>query len=133
MNTYLIVNAKIVNEGQISHSDILIENGRISKIASQITLKGNVQVIDAQGDFVLPGVIDDQVHFREPGLTHKANIATESAAAVAGGVTTFLSNPTLNLKPLLCSILKKNSILPLGLPLRIIHFSWEEQTTIWKS
>ncbi|ATA92249.1 dihydroorotase [Capnocytophaga canimorsus] len=93
MNTYLIVNAKIVNEGQISHSDILIENGRISKIASQITLKGNVQVIDAQGDFVLPGVIDDQVHFREPGLTHKANIATESAAAVAGGVTTFFEQP----------------------------------------
>ncbi|WP_404811905.1 dihydroorotase [Capnocytophaga canimorsus] len=93
MNTYLIVNAKIVNEGQISHSDILIENGRISKIASQITLKGNVQVIDAQCDFVLPGVIDDQVHFREPGLTHKANIATESAAAVAGGVTTFFEQP----------------------------------------
>ncbi|ATA94362.1 dihydroorotase [Capnocytophaga canimorsus] len=93
MNTYLIVNAKIVNEGQISHSDILIENGRISKIASQITLKGNVQVIDAQGDFVLPGVIDDQVHFREPGLTHKANIATESVAAVAGGVTTFFEQP----------------------------------------
>ncbi|MFK8263234.1 dihydroorotase [Capnocytophaga canimorsus] len=93
MNTYLIVNAKIVNEGQISHSDILIENGRISKIASQITLKGNVQVIDAQGDFVLPGVIDDQVHFREPGLTHKANIATESAAAVAGGGTTFFEQP----------------------------------------
>lgn len=93
MNTYLIVNAKIVNEGQISHSDILIENGRISKIASQITLKGNVQVIDAQGNFVLPGVIDDQVHFREPGLTHKANIATESAAAVAGGVTTFFEQP----------------------------------------
>ncbi|MFJ1432530.1 dihydroorotase [Capnocytophaga canimorsus] len=93
MNTYLIVNAKIVNEGQISHSDILIENGRISKIASQITLKGNVQVIDAQDNFVLPGVIDDQVHFREPGLTHKANIATESAAAVAGGVTTFFEQP----------------------------------------
>ncbi|MFK8272806.1 dihydroorotase [Capnocytophaga canimorsus] len=93
MNTYLIVNAKIVNEGQISHSDILIENGRISKIASQITLKGNVQVIDAEGNFVLPGVIDDQVHFREPGLTHKANIATESAAAVAGGVTTFFEQP----------------------------------------
>ncbi|WP_172915819.1 dihydroorotase [Capnocytophaga canimorsus] len=93
MNTYLIVNAKIVNEGQISHSDILIENGRISKIASQITLKGNVQVIDAQGNLVLPGVIDDQVHFREPGLTHKANIATESAAAVAGGVTTFFEQP----------------------------------------
>ncbi|MFK8288044.1 dihydroorotase [Capnocytophaga canimorsus] len=93
MNTYLIVSAKIVNEGQISHSDILIENGRISKIASQITLKGNVQVIDAEGNFVLPGVIDDQVHFREPGLTHKANIATESAAAVAGGVTTFFEQP----------------------------------------
>ncbi|GIM56773.1 dihydroorotase [Capnocytophaga canimorsus] len=93
MNTYLIVNAKIVNEGQISHSDILIENERISKIASQITLKGNVQVIDAQGNFVLPGVIDDQVHFREPGLTHKANIATESVAAVAGGVTTFFEQP----------------------------------------
>lgn len=89
----LIKNARIVNENQIFQGDLLIENTRISKIAKEISAQNNYRIIDAQGNYLLPGVIDDQVHFREPGLTHKATIASESAAAVAGGVTTFFEQP----------------------------------------
>ncbi|GIZ15045.1 dihydroorotase [Capnocytophaga catalasegens] len=89
----LIKNAQIVNENQIFQGDLLIENERISKIAKEISAKNNYHLIDAQGKYLLPGVIDDQVHFREPGLTHKATIASESAAAVVGGVTTFFEQP----------------------------------------
>jgi len=92
MNSYLIKNARIVNEGTIQHGDILIENGRIKEVAASID-NDTVKTIDAEGNYVLPGMIDDQVHFREPGLTHKANIATESRAAVAGGITTFIEQP----------------------------------------
>ena len=92
MNSYLIKNARIVNEGTTQHGDVLVENGLISKIGSSI-VNDSVENIDAQGKFLLPGVIDDQVHFREPGLTHKANILTESRAAVAGGITTFIEQP----------------------------------------
>ena len=90
MNT-VIVNAKIVNEGKVVEGDVLIRKDRIEQIGSSITPSG--RVIDAQGKFLLPGVIDDQVHFREPGLTHKATIYTDSRAAVAGGVTTYLEMP----------------------------------------
>ncbi|MFT5858945.1 MAG: dihydroorotase [Flavobacteriaceae bacterium] len=83
----------IVNEGQKFVADILIRNGRIEKIASSILAEGNVEQIDVSGKLILPGCIDDQVHFREPGLTHKANIGTESRAAVAGGITTFMEMP----------------------------------------
>ena len=89
---YLIKNAKIVNEGSIKESDLLIKNGRIEKIASSITDE-NAEIIDAEGKYLLPGMIDDQVHFREPGLTHKGNIYTESRAAVAGGITSFMEMP----------------------------------------
>jgi dihydroorotase len=92
MNSYLIKNARIVNEGTIQHGDILIENGLIKEVGASIE-NDTVKTIDAEGNFVLPGMIDDQVHFREPGLTHKANIATESRAAVAGGITTFIEQP----------------------------------------
>ena len=92
MNSYLIKNARIVNEGTTQQGDVLIENGIIQKIGSDLD-KNGVEIIDAQGKFLLPGLIDDQVHFREPGLTHKANIATESRAAVAGGITTFIEQP----------------------------------------
>jgi dihydroorotase len=92
MNSYLIKNARIVNEGTIQHGDILIENGMIKKVAPSIE-NDTVKTVNAEGNFVLPGMIDDQVHFREPGLTHKANIATESRAAVAGGITTFIEQP----------------------------------------
>jgi dihydroorotase len=91
--TYLLKSATIVNEGKQIIADILIKNGIIEKISSNLSADVNVQVIDLEGKFVLPGCIDDQVHFREPGLTHKADIATESKAAVAGGITSFMEMP----------------------------------------
>ena len=93
MSSFLIKNATIVNENKSFVGDVLIENEIISKIDSQITTEKNVTEIDAEGMYLVPGFIDDQVHFREPGLTHKANIATESRAAAAGGITTFIEQP----------------------------------------
>lgn len=92
----IIKGATIVNEGQQFVSDILIRNGRIEKIASSIEVDGE-EVIDASGRYLLPGLIDDQVHFREPGVTYKAEIYTESRAAVAGGITSYMEMP--NTKP----------------------------------
>jgi len=93
----LIKNAKIVNEGQIFIGDILIEGEYIKEISESISLQADdLQVIDATGRYVLPGAIDDQVHFREPGLTHKANIETESRAAISGGITSFIEMPNTN-------------------------------------
>ncbi len=93
----LIKNARIVNEGKIVEGDIFIENNIIKKIDSSISVKSaDVLVIDAEGNYVFPGMIDDQVHFREPGLTHKANIETESKAAIAGGITSFIEMPNTN-------------------------------------
>ena len=89
----LIKNGTIVNEGKQFNADLLIANGKIEKIAAQINVEGAVQEIDANGLLILPGCIDDQVHFREPGLTHKGNIYTESRAAVAGGITSFMEMP----------------------------------------
>lgn len=94
MSTVLIKNAQIVNEGIIKKGDVLIENDRIVEIEDSISVKSSeTQVIDAEGRYLLPGLIDDQVHFREPGLTHKATIETESKAAVAGGITSFIEMP----------------------------------------
>ena len=96
--SYLIKNARIVNEGSIVEGDVLIEAGRIAKIDSSIGPKSaNVNVIDAEGKYLIPGIIDDQVHFREPGLTHKGDLHSESRAAVAGGITSFMEQP--NTKP----------------------------------
>ncbi|BCV45478.1 dihydroorotase [Shewanella algae] len=92
----LICNAQLVNEGTIRTQDLLIDNGRISQIASQITAPAGAQVIDAQGKHLLPGMIDDQVHFREPGFPNKGTIASESRAAVAGGITSFMEMPNVN-------------------------------------
>ncbi len=89
----MIRNIQVVNEGSIQTCDILIEDERIEKIAPNISVKGNVEEINGEGKYLLPGVIDDQVHFREPGLTHKATIYTESRAAVAGGITSFMEMP----------------------------------------
>ncbi len=89
----LIRNAQIVNEGTIVKTDVLIQDNIISQIKDNIKTNLNVQIIDANGKYLLPGLIDDQVHFREPGLTHKATIATESKAAVAGGITSFIEMP----------------------------------------
>lgn len=93
MQKYLIKNAQIVNEGTIRTADVLLSGGRIEKINSQISATNGAIEINAEGKHLLPGVIDDQVHFREPGLTHKATIYTESKAAVAGGVTSFMEMP----------------------------------------
>ncbi|WP_396209420.1 dihydroorotase [Flavobacterium sp.] len=94
MSTYLIRNAKIVNEGVVFEGDILIENEWITEIAEKISPKSSkCIIIDAEGSYVIPGAIDDQVHFREPGLTHKGNIETESKAAIAGGITSFIEQP----------------------------------------
>lgn len=93
MSTTLIQNANIVNEGTTIKADVLIEGNYISKIGTNLTAPDNAKIIDAKGQYLLPGAIDDQVHFREPGLTHKANIATESRAAAAGGITTFIEMP----------------------------------------
>ncbi|MEP1096785.1 MAG: dihydroorotase [Cyclobacteriaceae bacterium] len=93
---YLIKGAKIVNEGRISEQDLLIKQDRIDRIDSGIRVDGNIQEINAEGMYLLPGVIDDQVHFREPGLTHKGNIYSESRAAVAGGITSYMEMPNVN-------------------------------------
>lgn len=96
-NTILLKNARIINEGKIFDGDILIEDAFIKEIDSSISAKSaQVKVIDVEGNYVMPGVIDDQVHFREPGLTHKATIETESKAAIAGGITSFVEMPNTN-------------------------------------
>jgi len=93
MQIYLIKNIQVVNEGAITVADVLVRNGRVEKIAGHVDDPGGATEIDGEGKYLLPGVIDDQVHFREPGLTHKATIYTESKAAVAGGVTSFMEMP----------------------------------------
>jgi dihydroorotase len=97
MKSILIRNASLVNEQKITREDLLIKDGFIVKIAPEISEQGVEMVIDASGLHLLPGIIDDQVHFREPGLTHKGTIYTEAKAAVAGGITTFMEMP--NTKP----------------------------------
>src|SRR3546814_939961 len=89
----LITNAHIINEGHETAADLLIKNGRIEKIAKKIDAPAGVEVFDADGHWLLPGVIDDQVHFREPGLTHKVDLHSESRAAVAGGTTSYFDMP----------------------------------------
>ena len=93
MSSVLFRDAKLVNEGKISEGDLLIKEGRIVAIGSARVPSGKFEEIRVNGKWLIPGIIDDQVHFREPGLTHKANIQTESAAAVAGGVTSFMEMP----------------------------------------
>ncbi|MFM2231208.1 MAG: hypothetical protein RL607_2466 [Bacteroidota bacterium] len=92
MNTVLIKNAKIVNEGLITEGDVLVKGGIIAQIGANLS-DANAEVIDATGKLLLPGIIDDQVHFRDPGLTHKGDITSESRAAVAGGVTSYIDQP----------------------------------------
>ena len=96
MTDLLITGGCLISDGQKQQADILIQKGRIERIDPSISAPAQAKVIDAQGQWVLPGLIDDQVHFREPGLTHKASIATEAKAAVAGGVTTFFEMPNVS-------------------------------------
>jgi len=102
----LIKNANIVNEGKIFVSDVLIENKKIKQISDNIDVVADIE-IDATNKHLLPGVIDDQVHFREPGLTHKANIYTESKAAIAGGITSFMEMPNTNPQTLTQDLLEE--------------------------
>ncbi len=95
MAKVLIKNVRVVNENSIFESDVLLENERISKIAVDIT-DADAKIFEANGKYLLPGVIDDQVHFREPGLTYKGDIASESRAAIAGGITTYMEQPNTN-------------------------------------
>ena len=108
MAKFLIKNGTLVNEGQRKKVDILIENDLIKTIGERgsISADDHTEVIDATGKFILPGMIDDQVHFREPGLTHKAEIKSESAAAVAGGITTFMEMPNTNPQTLTQNLLQ---------------------------
>jgi|TARA_B110000495_G_scaffold203426_1_gene227040 dihydroorotase len=106
-NDTVIKNCKIVNEGIVKEADVLIRKGRIEKIASDIAAEGNI--IDAAGLHLFPGVIDDQVHFREPGLTDRGNIKSESLAAIAGGTTTFMDMPNV-LPPTLTNELWRQKI-----------------------
>src|SRR5437762_2716623 len=93
MMNYIIKDTAIVNEGKIMQGDVILKNGRIEQVNGSAETKYAVKEIDGSGKYLLPGAIDDQVHFREPGLTHKATIYTESKAAVAGGVTSFMEMP----------------------------------------
>jgi dihydroorotase len=93
METKLIVNANIVNEGKVFAGDVLIKGKHIEAIGKDLSSRAADRIIDAKGQYLFPGAIDDQVHFREPGLTHKGNIHSEARAAVAGGVTSFMEMP----------------------------------------
>jgi dihydroorotase len=96
LKSLLITNARLINEGRIRDADVLVRSERIEKVAESITPAANVAVLDAEGRYLLPGMIDDQVHFREPGLTEKGDIASESTAAIAGGITSFMDMPNVN-------------------------------------
>jgi dihydroorotase len=97
MKSFLIKNAKLINGGVITVADVLITGEKIAAINKNLNkIPSNTRVIDASGKYLLPGLIDDQVHFREPGLTHKADIASESRAAIAGGITSFIEMPNTN-------------------------------------
>ena len=105
MKTILIVNANIVNDGEIRQGDVYIKEGRIEQVGKDLSTRSSDVILDAQGKVLLPGLIDDQVHFREPGLTHKGDILSESRAAVAGGITGYMempnTQPSTTTRPLL--------------------------------
>ena len=96
MSDLLITGARLVNEGVVTEADVLVSGGRIAAIGSDLSGRAADRVIEANGRYLLPGLMDDQVHFREPGLTHKADLAHESRAAVAGGVTSFMDMPNVD-------------------------------------
>ncbi len=93
MNDWLITNAELINEGRRFHADLRVRGGRIERIDGTLRALPNERVFDAKGHWLLPGMIDDQVHFREPGMTHKADIEHESRACVAGGITSYMEMP----------------------------------------
>ncbi len=111
MNKTLLKNATTVNEGKIKVSDILISNERIEKIDTTINYEGNATIINAEGLLLIPGMIDDQVHFREPGLTHKGNIFSECRAAIAGGITSFMDMPNTHPNAISLELLEEKYLL----------------------
>lgn len=113
MPDILIKQAQLVNEGRIQTADLLIQEGRIARIESSIAAR-QAQVIDASGLYLLPGMIDDQVHFREPGVTYKADLATESRAALAGGITSFFDMPNTKPQTISCTALEDKFALAAG-------------------
>ncbi|MBN3560765.1 dihydroorotase [Aliamphritea spongicola] len=109
--TTLIKNARIVNEGEVREADLRIDGQRIDLIGKDIPARPSETIIDAQGRWLLPGMIDDQVHFREPGLTHKGSIASESRAAVAGGITSYMEMPNVNPATTTQSAIREKSLI----------------------
>jgi dihydroorotase len=107
MKNYLIKSVNVINEGCIQAMDVWIKDGRFHKLDTQINCMEGVEEIKGEGLYLIPGLIDDQVHFREPGLTHKADIASESRAAVAGGVTSFMEMPNVNPPSLTIDLLEQ--------------------------
>ena len=122
MNSTLIKAAKIVNEGEVCEADLRIEGSRIADISAGISARPGEQVIEADGRYLMPGMIDDQVHFREPGLTHKGSIATESRAAVAGGITSYMEMP--NVSPATTSIAALEDKFQLGAASSMANYSF---------
>ncbi len=114
MTSTLITNARLVNEGREYEGDLRIEGERIALIGESLAARPGETVVDAGGRWLMPGMIDDQVHFREPGLTHKGDIASESAAAVAGGITSFMDMPNTNPPTLDASALEAKYALAAG-------------------
>lgn len=133
IRTVLIKNANLVNEGKVFNGDLLIEGDRIADISESISSKSsNTLVIEADGLFLLPGMIDDQVHFREPGLTHKATIETESKAAVAGGLPLLSKCPIPFRRQPLSNCWKKNFQGQQKRPGLTIRSCLVVLTTIWR-
>ena len=126
-----ITNAKIVNEGSIVEGDLVIDGDRIEGINTPPS-DGEV-IIDAEGGFLIPGMIDDQGHFREPGFEHKAEIATESRAAVAGGITSYMEMPNCNPLTISEEKLIESGTEPLLSPLPITLFTWALPMTTWRT
>jgi len=128
----LIRNAQVINEGLIQKKDLLIENERISKLADSIEVDENYRVIDAEGMYLIPGLIDDQVHFREPGVTYKADIHTESRAAIAGGITSFMEMPNTKPNTLTQELLEEKYKRASETSYANYSFIWEPAMITWK-
>ena len=125
----LIKNAQVVNDHHIIEADVRIKGQRIDKVDSYISASHNDIIVDAEGLHLLPGMIDDQVHFREPGLTHKGTIASESRAAVAGGITSYMEMPNVNPATTTIAALEKSMRLPNSIQSGTMLSIWEPLKT----
>lgn len=132
MKNIVIKNVSIVNEGTTTTGDVWIRDTRIEKIGSQLDPSMRIEEIDGTGKTLIPGVIDDQVHFREPGLTHKATIYTEAKAAVRGGVTSFMEMPNTNPPAFTHELLEQKYDTAKHHALANYSFLWVLPTTIWR-